>query len=100
MAATHESNQLRIFALRPAAIAFDAVAPIFDSRFGAWQSVSAQRRAVRAALLHAFPPGGYILELGGGTGEDAAFLAQRLPALVGQLEFFLAAVFAHDMARK
>lgn len=77
VAATHESNQLRIFALRPAAIAFDAVAPIFDSRFGAWQSVSAQRRAVRAALLHAFPPGGYILELGGGTGEDAAFLAQR-----------------------
>ena len=62
--------------LRPAAIAFDAIAPVFDSRFGAWCSVAAQRRAVRAALLQAFPAGGHILELGGGTGEDAAFLAE------------------------
>ena len=63
--------------LRPAALAFDAVAPEFDSRFGAWCSVAAQRRAVRAALLQAFPTGGHILELGGGTGEDATFLAER-----------------------
>ena len=63
--------------LRPAALAFNAVAGDFDSRFGAWQSVAAQRRAVRAALLREFPAGGKILELGGGTGEDAAFLADR-----------------------
>lgn len=63
--------------MRPSALAFDAVAPIFDSRFGSWSSVAAQRRAVRAALLRAFPEGGHILELGGGTGEDAAFLAER-----------------------
>ncbi|MEI9979838.1 MAG: class I SAM-dependent methyltransferase [Edaphobacter sp.] len=63
--------------LRPAALAFDAVAPAFDSRFGAWSSVSAQRRAVRAALLHRFPSGGRILEVGGGTGEDATFMAGR-----------------------
>jgi SAM-dependent methyltransferase len=63
--------------LRPAALAFDAVAPEFDTRFGPWLSVSAQRRAVRAALLEQFPSGGRILELGGGTGEDAAFLAER-----------------------
>jgi SAM-dependent methyltransferase len=63
--------------LQPSALAFDAIAPTFDSRFGAWRSVAAQRRAVRAALLRAFPPGGHILELGGGTGEDAAFLAER-----------------------
>lgn len=63
--------------LRPAALAFDAVAPVFDSRFGSWHSVSTQRRAVRAALLQQFPWGGRILELGGGTGEDAAFLARR-----------------------
>jgi SAM-dependent methyltransferase len=63
--------------LRPAALAFDAIAPVFDARFGAWQSVAAQRRAVRAALLREFPTGGHILELGGGTGEDAAFLAER-----------------------
>jgi SAM-dependent methyltransferase len=64
-----------IFTMRPAAEAFDAIAPIFDQRFGAWQSVSAQRRAVRRALLREFPKRGKILELGGGTGEDAAFLA-------------------------
>jgi ubiquinone/menaquinone biosynthesis C-methylase UbiE len=58
-----------------AAHAFDAIAPDFDSRFGAWQSVTAQRRPVRAALTRTFPAGGKILELGGGTGEDAAFLA-------------------------
>jgi SAM-dependent methyltransferase len=61
--------------LPPAAAAFDTVAPRFDERFGAWRSVAAQRRAVRRRLLDAFPPGARVLELGGGTGEDAAFLA-------------------------
>ena len=63
--------------LRPAAIAFDAIAPDFDFRFGAWLSVAAQRRAVRAALLQTLPRNGHILELGGGTGEDAVFLAEH-----------------------
>ncbi|MGC1784160.1 MAG: class I SAM-dependent methyltransferase [Acidobacteriaceae bacterium] len=63
--------------LRPAAVAFDAIAPAFDLRFGQWLSVAAQRRAVRAALLREFPTEGHILELGGGTGEDAMFLAER-----------------------
>jgi SAM-dependent methyltransferase len=63
------------FQMRPAVAAFDAIAPIFDRSFGAWQSVAAQRRAVRQALLREFPKYGHILELGGGTGEDAAFLA-------------------------
>ena len=62
--------------LRPAAIAFDAIAPVFDSRFGAWRSVAAQRSAVRAALLREFSAGRRVLELGGGTGEDAMFLAK------------------------
>jgi SAM-dependent methyltransferase len=66
-----------ISSLRPAALAFDAIAPAFDSRFGEWRSVAAQRKAVRAALLRAFPTAGHILELGGGTGEDATFLAKR-----------------------
>jgi SAM-dependent methyltransferase len=61
--------------LRPAAVAFDAIATDFDLRFGQWRSVAAQRRAVRTALLREFPTGGRILELGGGTGEDATFLA-------------------------
>src|SRR5690242_1619029 len=62
---------------RAAALAFDAVARAFDERFGAWASVAAQRRAVRRALLRTLPPGGRVLELGGGTGEDAAFLASH-----------------------
>jgi SAM-dependent methyltransferase len=63
--------------LRPAALAFDAIAPSYDARFGAWASVAAQRRAVRAALVRQFPAGGRILEVGGGTGEDALYLAQK-----------------------
>lgn len=63
--------------LRPAARAFDAVAPHFDARFGLWQSVAAQRRAVRASLLREFPAGARVLEIGGGTGEDAMYLAER-----------------------
>jgi SAM-dependent methyltransferase len=77
LAAAHESSYTMMPLLRPAALAFDAIAPAFDSRFGAWLSVAAQRRAVRGALLRAFPTGGHILELGGGTGEDASFLAER-----------------------
>ena len=63
--------------LGPAALAFDAIAPSFDERFGACASVAAQRRAVRAILVSQFPPIGHILEIGGGTGEDALFLAER-----------------------
>lgn len=64
-------------ALHPAAAAFDAVAARFDERFGAWLSVAAQRSAVRSVLLAAFPAGARVLELGGGTGEDARWLAGR-----------------------
>ncbi len=63
--------------MRPAALAFDAAAPGFDRRFGDWLSVAAQRRAVRRVLAAAFPPGGRIFEIGGGTGEDAVWLAER-----------------------
>ena len=85
--------------LRPAALAFDAIAPAFDARFGSWHSVAAQRRAVRGALLRAFPEGGHILEVGGGTGDDASFLAERgfdllltdpSPAMVAQAHVKLA----------
>lgn len=63
-------------ARRPAAVeAFDASAAVFDARFGDWASVVAQRQAVRRMLLDTFPPGARLLELGGGTGEDAVFLA-------------------------
>jgi SAM-dependent methyltransferase len=76
----------------PAALAFDSVAGDFDARFGGWASVAAQRRAVRAALERAFPVGARLIEIGGGTGEDARWLAMRgrdvtltdaSPAMVG-----------------
>ncbi len=63
--------------LSPALKAFDAVAPAFDTRFGEWLSVEAQRAAVRRTLLSSFTPGSRILELGGGTGEDAVWLAKQ-----------------------
>ncbi len=63
--------------LPAAARAFDAVAESFDQRYGGWRSVAAQRRAVRSALLVAFPRGARVLEIGGGTGEDAVWLAQH-----------------------
>ena len=63
--------------LLPAGAAFDAVADVFDTRFGDWLSVAAQRRSVRAALLAAFPEGARLLEIGAGTGLDAAWLVER-----------------------
>jgi SAM-dependent methyltransferase len=63
--------------LSPAAEAFDAVAERFDERFTPWLSVAAQRRQVRAELERAFPPGARLIEIGGGTGEDALWLARR-----------------------
>ncbi len=64
-------------ALSPAARAFDAIADRFDTRFSEWLSVAAQRRAVRAELARAFAPQSRLIEIGGGTGEDAAWLAAR-----------------------
>jgi ubiquinone/menaquinone biosynthesis C-methylase UbiE len=63
--------------LAPAAQAFDAIAERFDERFTPWLSVAAQRRQVRRALEAAFPPGARLIEIGGGTGEDALWLLAR-----------------------
>jgi SAM-dependent methyltransferase len=61
--------------LPPAVAAFDSVAGAFDARYGEWASVAAQRRAVRRYLLSVFPVGAHLLELAGGTGEDALYMA-------------------------
>lgn len=62
--------------LLPAGAAFDAIAESFDARFSPWRSVSAQRRAVRGELRAAFPDRVRLLEIGGGTGEDAGWLIE------------------------
>ena len=64
-------------ALPAAAEAFDSIASDFDRRFSGWRSVEAQRRAVRAELIHAFPSGSRLIEVGGGTGDDALWLAAQ-----------------------
>lgn len=63
--------------LSPAARAFDTIAPVFDQRFDPWLSVASQRRAVRTALAEAFPPGARVIDIGGGTAEDARWLSER-----------------------
>lgn len=63
--------------LSPAARAFDTVAERFDERFYPWLSVAAQRRAVRQYLSQAFPHPARLLEIGGGTGDDALWMAER-----------------------
>jgi 2-polyprenyl-3-methyl-5-hydroxy-6-metoxy-1,4-benzoquinol methylase len=60
-----------------AAASFDRIAPVYDDLFTRTVIGRAQRKQVWNRLLHAFPPGGRILELNCGTGEDAAFLATR-----------------------
>ena len=63
--------------LTAAALAFDQIAEGFDGRFSAWLSVAAQRGAVRTTLAEAFPIGSRLIEIGGGTGDDALWLAER-----------------------
>lgn len=60
-----------------AVVAFDAIAQDFDARFGSWLSVAAQRRAVRRVVRKVLRPGCSILELGGGTGQDAHWLSSH-----------------------
>lgn len=93
--------------LLPAGAAFDAIATRFDARFGTWRSVEAQRRAVRGELLALFPEGSRLLEIGGGTGIDAAWLAARgrrvfltdaSPAMVGEAVRKLGAGAAETLA--
>lgn len=68
--------------LLPAGEAFDSIADSFDTRFEPWLSVAAQRRAVRRELAGAFPEGSRLLEIGGGTGLDAAWLVARKRAVL------------------
>ena len=73
----NDDTTMHVDALPPAAAAFDAIAERFDGRYGTWASVAAQRRAVRRALTKTFPIGARLLEIGGGTGEDAEWLVHE-----------------------
>ena len=68
---------MRSGGLSAAALAFDSIADDFDQRFDSWRSVEAQRRAVRRALVDTFPAGARLIEIGGGTGTDALWMAEQ-----------------------
>ena len=59
-----------------AGLAFDQLAPRYDSIFTISSVGKTQRDVVWRRALETFPTGGRILELNCGTGEDALFLAQ------------------------
>jgi SAM-dependent methyltransferase len=72
---------------------FDTLAPTYDSGFTNTRLARELRGRVWARLAALFPPGGRVLELACGTGEDARFLAERGVAVTAtdQAEGMLAA---------
>ena len=77
--------------LSAAALAFDTVAPHFDTRFGGWQSVAAQRRgraaeADRASLIVEPLDGGRTVErhVARGAGCGAGLLLLNLVLRTGR----------------
>ena len=57
--------------------AFSRQSGIFDKLYSNNTIVNYKRERVRAHVLHYLKPGGAILELNSGTGEDALFFAQQ-----------------------
>lgn len=60
-----------------AAVAFDAEAPFYDDGFGRNPVGLVFRHVFQERLRVLFPVGAQVVDLGCGTGEDAAFLALR-----------------------
>lgn len=63
--------------MNAAATAFDQLAPDYDQAFTSTLLGQRLRDAVHERLAARFGAGDHILELGGGTGEDAVALARR-----------------------
>ena len=59
------------------ALAFTAQSAVFDSLYAANRIVAYKRERVRQFLMKYLNPGGRILELNAGTGDDAIFLAKQ-----------------------
>lgn len=60
-----------------AALAFSGQALIFDQIYGEDTIIRYKRRRVRSHFLSHANPGGHILELNSGTGEDATYFARN-----------------------
>src|SRR5580765_8745369 len=60
-----------------AALAFSNQSVYFDELYASQEIIRYKRKRVRDHLLNCLLPGGHVLELNSGTGEDAVFLAQK-----------------------
>ena len=67
----------------PTSKAFDHIASSYDCAEAANPVLQCMRARVQATALRAFSGGNRILELGGGTGTDALYLAERGFTVVG-----------------
>src|ERR1700759_4585139 len=57
--------------------AFSRQAAVFDATYAADTIINYKRDRARQHVLGVLPPGGAILELNAGTGEDAVYFAQN-----------------------
>ena len=60
-----------------AALAFNNQSAYFDELYSSQEIIRYKRKRVRDHLLNCLSPGGRILELNAGTGDDAVFLAEK-----------------------
>jgi ubiquinone/menaquinone biosynthesis C-methylase UbiE len=60
-----------------AAVAFGRQSALFDTQYGGNTIIQYKRQRVRTHVLQLLPPGGSILELNSGTGEDAVYFAKK-----------------------
>ena len=71
MSVSEHINQVK------ASEAFSKQSAVFDELFGTDAMIQYKRKRVRDHIMRIAKPGGYMLELNCGTGEDALFFAQH-----------------------
>lgn len=67
----------------PCALAFDREAEDYDERFNSLAATQTIREWLWREMRSAFPPGSAILDIGCGTGDDAAALAEHGARVIG-----------------